>query len=245
MKGMIKAEWLKLRTTRAFYGLIAGGAGVAALGGFSTIASAPVDSLAGPVHEQTFWVLASINIGLFALILGIRAYTEEYRHRTIVHTLFADPHRRRSALAKAVVSALAAAVLASVAVAVAVLVASVTASAKGGDLALAGSDAGAIAGLVGAAALWAILGVGVGALIRNQVAAIVGGLLWVLVIENLGSGFLGDAASYLPGQSAHSLAQASEMGDLLALPVATAVLGGYAFVGWAAGVTMIRRRDIV
>src|SRR5919106_5891653 len=105
-------------TTRAYYGLIAGAAGVAALGGFSTVASARVESLSGPVHEQTFWVLASINIGLFALIVGIRAYTEEYRHRTIVHTLFADPNRRRSAVAKAVASAGAAVIPAGVPVAV-------------------------------------------------------------------------------------------------------------------------------
>ena len=241
---MLKAEWLKLRTTRAFYGLIAGAAGVAALGAFSTVASARVDSLSGPVHEQTFWVLASINIGLFALIVGIRAYTEEYRHRTIVHTLFADPNRRRSAVAKAVTSAGAAVILAGVAVAVMLAVALAMASAKGGNLNLAASDAGAIAGLLGAAALWAVLGVGVGALIRHQVAAIVGGLVWVLVIENLGAGFLGDGGSYLPGQAAHALARASEVGDLLAVPLATTVLAGYGLILWSAGLAATRRRDV-
>jgi len=244
MKGMLRAEWLKLRTTRAFYGLIAGAVGVAALGGFSTVASAQAKSLSGPLHEQTFWVLASINIGLFALILGIRAYTEEYRHRTIVHTLFADPRRRRSAAAKAVVSALAAMVLAAVAVAAMIGIALLMASAKGGAIAPDSSDVAAVGGLLGASALWAALGVGFGALVRHQVPAIVGGLVWILVIENLGAGFLGSGGSYLPGQTAHSLARATEMGDLLAVPVAAAVLGGYALLLWAAGVAATRRRDI-
>lgn len=241
---MLRAEWLKLQTTRAFYGLIAGAVGVAGLGAFSTVASAQAESLSGPIHQQTFWVLASINIGLFALILGIRAYTEEYRHRTIVHTLFADPRRRRSAVAKAVASAAGAVLLAAVATAIMIGVALGMASAKGGTLAPDASDFGAVAGLVGAAALWAVLGVGVGALVRHQVAAIVGGLVWVLVIENLGAGFLGAAASFLPGQTAHSLARASEAGDLLAVPVAAAVFAGYALALWAAGVTATRRRDV-
>jgi ABC-2 type transport system permease protein len=155
VRGMFEAEWLKLRTTRAFYGLIAGAAGVAALGAFSTVASAKVDSLTGPLHEQTFWVLASVNIGLFALILGIRSYTEEYRHGTIVHTLFADPHRRRSAAAKAAISAGAAAVLAAVATVVMIGIALAMAAAKGGNLALGAADIGAFGGLLGASALWA------------------------------------------------------------------------------------------
>lgn len=244
MKGMLAAEWLKLRTTRSYYGLIAGAVGVAALGAFSTVASARVDALSGPLHAQTFWVLASMNVGLFALILGIRSYTEEYRHRTIVHTLFADPHRRRSAVAKAVVSALAAALLAAVAAIVMIAAAIGMASAKGGSLGVEGSDAGAFVGLLGAAALWAILGVGVGALVRHQVAAIVGGLVWVLVIENLGTGFLGDAGSYLPGQAAHALARATEVADLLTVPLATAALATVTLLLWAAGLTMTRRRDV-
>jgi ABC-2 type transport system permease protein len=244
VKGMLKAEWLKLLTTRAFLGLIAGAVGVAGLGAFSTVASTGVDSLSGPLHEQTFWVLSSINIGLFALIVGIRAYTEEYRHRTIVHTLFADPHRRRSAVAKALVSALAAVILTAVAMTVTIGIVLAMASVKGGNLAPDASDAGAIVGLLGASALWAVLGVGIGALVRHQVAAIVGGLVWVLVIENMGAGFLGQAGSYLPGQTAHSLARATEIGDLVAVPMAADVLGGYALLSWAAGVAATRRRDV-
>lgn len=244
MTRVLKAEWLKLRTTRAFYGLIAGAAVVAALGAFSTIASASVESLRGPLHDQTMWVLASLNIGLFALILGIRSYTEEYRHRTIVHTLFADPDRRRSAAGKAIVSAFAAVLLTAIATAAMVAVGLALGAAKGGNLQPDTSDVAAAAGLLGAAAMWGVLGVGIGALIRHQVAAIVGGLVWMLVIENLGAGFLGDASSYLPGQSAHSLARAGEVGDLLAVPVAAGVLGTYAVILWAAGMIATRRRDV-
>lgn len=244
MRGMLKAEWLKLVTTRAYYGLVLGAVGVAALGSVSTVASANVEALSGPLHTQQFWILASINVGLFALIVGIRSYTDEFRHRTIVHTLFADPRRRASAVAKALVTAGAAMVLATAAAVVMVGVALAVSSLKGGNLSPDGSDVGALAGLVLASGLWSVLGVGVGAVVRQQVPAIVGALVWVLVIENLGGGFLGDAGMYLPGQSAHALAQA-DMGDLLAVPVGATVLAAYAVAAWMLGVTTIRRRDVV
>ncbi|MDQ3963850.1 MAG: hypothetical protein M3277_08075 [Actinomycetota bacterium] len=243
MRATLNAEWLKLRTTRAYAGLIAGAVGVAALGAFSTVASAPVHSLSGPVHSQTFWMLASINIGLFALIVGIRSYTEEFRHRTVVHTLFADPARIRSAIAKAIVAAAAAALLATIAAAGMTLVGLAMASAKGGNLSLAASDVEAFAGFLLATGLWAIVGVGIGALVRHQVPAIVGALVWVLVIENLGAAFLGAAGRYLPGQSAHALAGA-DLPDLLAPTVGAAVLATYAAVLWMAGAAAMRQRDV-
>lgn len=118
------------------------------------------------------------------------------------------------------------------------------ATAKGGELQPSSADVGAAAGLLLASALWAVLGVGVGALIRHQVAAIVGGLLWMLVVENLGAGFLGDAGSWLPGRAAYGMARAVEAGDLLDLPAAAALLSLYAFSFWAAGVVATRHRDV-
>lgn len=243
MRAMLKAESLKLRTTRGFAGLVAGASGVAALGAFSTVTSAPVEALTGPLHQQTFWMVASINVGLFALIVGIRSYTEEFRHRTVVHTLFADPARVRSAVAKALVAAAAAAILASIAAATMSVVGLGLASAKGGNLTLAAADARAFAGFLLASALWAVAGVGIGSLVRHQVPAIVGALVWVLVIENLGAAFLGDAAAYLPGQSAHALARA-DVPDLLAPGLGAVVLAGYAAILWMGGAAAIRHRDV-
>lgn len=243
MTSMLKAEWLKLRTTRSFFGLIVGALGVAALGALSTTGSAEPETLKGPLHGQSFWVLASVNIGLFALVLGIRSYTEEYRHRTIVHTFFADPQRRRSAIAKATISALAALLLATLAASAMSAAAIALASAKGGGLDPASSDVSAAVGLLVGSALWAVLGVGIGALVRHQVAAIVGGILWVLVIENLGSALLGDAGRFLPGQAAYAFARA-DMSDLLTPAAGAVVLAIYAGSIWACGVLASRRRDL-
>lgn len=244
MTRSFRAELLKLFTTRAIYGMLAGVVAVVLLTTASTVMSADASALAGPVRAQVAYLLVSINVGLFSLILGMRTMSDDVRHGAIVQAFLADPRRRRTVLAKAVVGALAAAGLAAIAWGLLVAVALPLADVKGGSLALTAGDAGAAAGFLAANALWAVVGVGVAAVVPHQVPAIVGGVVWVLVIENLGSGFLGEAGRYLPGQAAYAAGLALD-GDA-ALPAATAalVLAAYAAVALLAGVGAVRRRDI-
>lgn len=244
MHRSLRAELLKLVTTRATYGLILGAIAVVTLTVGSTIASAKGTSLSGALHDQVFFLLASINVGLFSLIVGMRVVTDEYRNSTIVHSFLSDPGRNRTLVAKGLASALAASVIAVASLIVLIAIALPLASAKGGTLALEGSDASAFAGFVFSNALWAIIGVGVGATIRHQVAAIVGGLVWVLVIENLGSGFLGDVGSYLPGQAAYALGNALDTATALQPSTAATVMVIYALVASLLGIAVTRIRDV-
>jgi len=244
MHRSLRAELLKLVTTKATYGLILGAAAVVALTVASTIASSKSASLSGALHDQVFFLLTSINVGLFSLILGMRVVTDEYRNRTIVHSFLSDPGRNRTLAAKALASALAASVIAVASLIVMIAIALPLASAKGGTLALEGSDASAFGGFLLSNALWAVIGVGVGATIRHQVAAIVGGLVWVLVIENLGSGFLGDMGSYLPGQAAYALGNALDTAAALQPPAAATVMAIYALFAWLLGIAVTRVRDV-
>ena len=105
-------------------------------------------------------------------------------------------------------------------------------------------DVAALGGAVVAGGLWAAIGTAVGAMVRHQVAAVVGALVWVLLLENLGAGLFGDAGRFLPGQAAHGLAQASQAGTILAPVAAAALLVAYAVV--ATGLAMLRmaRTDV-
>jgi ABC-2 type transport system permease protein len=244
MHRSLRAELLKLVTTRATYGLLLGAVAVVAVSVGSTIASAKGPSLSGPVHEQVFFLLASINVGLFSLILGIRVVTDEYRNSTIVHSFLTDPGRGRTLVAKALAAALAASMVAVASLIALIAVALPLASAKGGTLTIEGSDALASAGFLLSNALWAIIGVGVGAAIRHQVAAIVGGLVWVLLIENLGSGFLGDMGAYLPGQAAYALGHALDSTTALQASTAGIVMAIYALIASLLGVAVTRARDV-
>ncbi len=112
MRALVKAELIRLTTTRTAMGLLGGAAAVTMLGAFSTIMSADPADLAAPLHQQHLFLLASINLSLFALVLGIRGVTDEFRHGSIVPTMLLEPIRRRVLWGKAVTLAAAGALLA-------------------------------------------------------------------------------------------------------------------------------------
>jgi ABC-2 type transport system ATP-binding protein len=209
MSGLLKAESVKALTTRAFFGLILGAAGVAVLGAFSVIMSGQGSRLTGPIHDQTHFLLASINISLFAVVFGVRIFTDEFRHGSIIPTLLATPSRLKVVAGKVLIGFLLGFVLGIVATVTMVLISVPLTSLKGGTAEISSGDVGAVGGLALSAGLWSAIGVGLGAAIRSQVPAIVGALVWILVVENLGTGFLGDASRFLPGQAGHALANAS------------------------------------
>ena len=244
MRALLKAEFIKMTTTRTALGLVVGAAAVASLGAFSTIMSAKPEALSRPVHDQDFFMLASINLAMFALVVGIRSFTDEFRHGSIVPTLVITPDRRRVVAAKVVTSAAAGAALAAVAQVVMLTLAVVLIAAKGASSTFEARDLVAMGGLVVAGGLWGAIGVAVGALVRHQVAAVVGALVWVLLLENLGSAVLGDAGRFLPGQAAHALAQASQAGTLLQPAAAAIVLVVYAAASAAMAVVRMARTDV-
>ena len=244
MRALLRAELVKLATTRTAIGLVAGGAAVAALGAVSTIMSGQPAELDRPLQDQTFFLLASINLSLFAVVLGIRGFTDEFRHGLIVPTLLVTPSRVRVVAAKTILVAAAGAALAAVAQVVMLAVAIPLLQGKGVEPTLEPADLAAMGGLIAASALWASIGVAVGAIVRHQVAAVVGALLWVLLVENLGAGALGEASRYLPGQAGHGLATASQAGTLLAPAVGALVLGAYALLAVAVAAVRLTRSDI-
>jgi hypothetical protein len=87
-------------------------------------------------------------------------------------------------------------------------------------------------------ACYGLLGVAIGALTRNTVAAIVGGLIWIQFVE---VGILENAipsiAKWLPAGAAQALTTVQNSPDVLPQAVAAAVL-----VGWAALLVAIATR---
>ncbi len=244
MRRSLRAEVVKVVTTRTAAGLVLGATAVALLGTFSTTMSGDVAEMSVHLHEQNFFVLASIYVPLFALVLGVRAFTDEFRHGSIVPTLLVAPRRGGVLVAKAVTYAAAGAVLAAVAQAAMAAMALLLLGARGAEATVGGPDVAAMAGLVAASALWAMIGVAVGAVVRHQVAAVVGALVWVLVVENLGSALLGDAGRYLPGQAGRALAGAAQGELLLGAAVGALLLAAYTVVAGLVAAVMVTRTDV-
>jgi ABC-2 type transport system permease protein len=108
-----------------------------------------------------------------------------------------------------------------------------------GDVALV------LLGVLVGAPLYGVLGVGVGALVRNQVAAIVGALAWILVVENLVIALLPDVGRWLPGGAAAALAQlATPEGELLPAWAGGLVFLAYGVVFAVLGTRFVVDRDV-
>jgi ABC-2 type transport system permease protein len=187
-------------------------------------------------------------VGLFALIIGIVAVTNEFRHGTITPTLLTTPRREIVVLAKAIAAILVSIGFALLAFLTLAVVGSIWLAAVGADNQLADPDVlGAAAKLLLAAPIWALVGIAVGVLVQSQVAALVGTLIWIFLAETIIVAVLelldvGGLADYLPFQALDAADGTSA--NLLPYWTAVGVSLAWALVLGAAGTERLRRRDI-
>ena len=248
MTSLVRAELLKIRTTRGWWAYLIVLVGLVGIGTAAEVGSRSLPERSGLDFQFALVDLVGIA-SLLAIILGITIVTTEFRHGTITPTLLATPGRERMLAGKAIAGVLVAIFFAVVAFVVIAVVAAVWVSIDGGDLQLLDSDvaARAVKTLVGVV-LWLLLGVAIGAVVQSQVAALVGTLVWIFLVETLVVGLLSlvDAdvvAEYLPF---HALDGADGSGgdNLLGYWPALAVSCGWIVLLGAAGLVRTRRRDI-
>jgi ABC-2 type transport system permease protein len=120
--------------------------------------------------------------------------------------------------------------------------------ARGIDLRLdAGDYALFLVGGAAAAALWAVIGVGLGAVVLNQVPTVVGICAWLLFVEGL---LVGDVAAvaevgrFAPGAAAAAIT-GQDPETLLAPAVGLVLLIVYAAAAALADSLITERRDVV
>jgi ABC-2 type transport system permease protein len=246
MKPLLQAELIKLRTTRTFAGMA--GAAIAT----SLLITVLVAVLTEPTEDSVLVdVFTSDLSSFFIFLLAIIGITGEWRHRTITSSLLAAPDRLRFLTAKTLAFAAAGALL-SVAISVSVAIAgTVVLSLR--DLPL--PEAGELTAQLGrnalVAALTGGLAVGLGALVRNQVVAVVGLLLLGLLIEPMVTTLLPEVGRFgpftaLPTAVAGIPAEDAGLGevDLLAPGLAAMLMMGWIGAAFAAGYALLRGRDV-
>ena len=244
MRRLLSSELVKLRTTRTFYGLVGAELGaVLIIALLSAILSHPHPGDAYLRNLEGFGTFAQI----VAALLGILAITTEFRHGTITPTLLVVPVRTRLITAKLYASLLFGLFLGLLTSGLIAGIVLLFSSLRDFDYDATGHQVlGLVAGGGLAAALFAALGLGLGALVRNQVGGIIGLLVWMLVVEpfaGLIPAGIGDAISkYGLGGSSAALA-ATDSDRLHQLG------GGLVFLGWAVlfvvlGALVFNRRDV-
>jgi ABC-2 type transport system permease protein len=248
---LVRAEWTKLLTTRVWIGLLLGscllvGAFAALFTAFAGNDDSGIAPVGTPAYEQLA-LAVSANATILFIVLGIIGTTQEYRHRTATPTFLASPHRGRVVIAKLVAYALAAIPMALLVIAVDVLVVSLYAGAKGTAPSLSGDNLRVLGGAWAALVVYTVIGVGVGALLRNQVGAIVGALVYVFVVEGIISSIPATQGAYkwLPGGALEAMTATFNQTDLLSAWQGGLLLLGYGLVAAVLGTVLAVRRDVV
>lgn len=249
MNRLVHAELLKLRTSR---GLLANALVALAFVPISigtAILTAGKDGGGPALHtsEGVRHVLSAASSGsLIVLIIGILVVAGEFRHSTATSTFLISPDRTAVVRAKLAASAIAGTVIALAASALTLAIALPWLASRNVDVNIFGGDvAVALFGGIAATILYAFVGVGVGALIRNQTTAVVAALIWVMVVEGLLVSSVPSIGRWLPGGAAAALSAASTgRGGLLPLWGGALLFAAYGLTFAAAGARFVIRRDI-
>lgn len=197
---------------------------------------------------------------VFPLILGALAVTGEFRYQTLTPTFLAQPRRGVVLAAKLVVLAVAGAFLGVVGLVASIGLGAPILALTGVDPALDAGETWALAGrVVIAMALWAVIGVGVGALIPSQIGSIIVVLAFTQFFEPIlrfGASiweWTAQIGQFLPGAASDALVGASIFTSLGTAGAETVSLewwqGGLVLLGLAvvlsvAGFLTSWRRDV-
>lgn len=248
MTRLIRAELLKQRTTRTSLVLLVSMVGLVLL-----LIVLHTASLSTPHLSQLAGQLKVVGWGtsigaLFAALLGAMSITAEIRHGTIRPTFLANPKREQVVAAKLLATAL-------VSVGVGLLAEGLAAGLEAAGLGIRGIPVQVSAGdylqLLGggaaAAGLFAAIGLGIGALVRQQVGAVVGLATWLLLIETALIGNLPSAGKFAPGAAAGAIAgaiQTQSSSDLVAPGIGLLLLVAYGAIASIGGTVLTMRRDV-
>jgi ABC-2 type transport system permease protein len=201
----IRAELLKIRTTRTTIGLILG---MIALILFFTLLTGLLTHPSGLASKEDQRQLLSLSsfTAVFSALAGVLLVTSEYRYGTIRPTFIFNPVRSRVLTAKAVAGALAGLAFGILGEAIGWVIGYAILDGRGITVVLGTGDILllTLGGLAGAA-LWGAIGAGLGAIVHNQVGGIITLLAWGLVVDNLLFGLVPSVGRFMPTRASDAL----------------------------------------
>lgn len=253
MTALLRAELLKLRSTRLPLGLFLGTLALVAVTIAVSVPQADAQDVPLTLDDpRLLAVVVGESLGVpqvMAVLLGVLVATQEHRYGTATSTFLVEPRRTRVLVTKGLTSIIGGLAIAVVSLAFSLAVTVGLISSRGGDL-TAGTLLWQVlgAGLL-VLALYSVIGVAVGALVRNQVAAVVAVLVWMLAVEYLLLPALPSLGRWTPLGTTTALLQIGPSLDLsaslLAPPIAGLVLVGYTVAAASWALVIAPRRDVL
>jgi len=239
----VRAELLKVRSTRTTLGLVVGMILLTLLIVVLSGLLSHADGLSSKQDQLNLFGNGGVAL-IFSGLAGVLLITSEYRYGTIRPTFLFTPRRSRLLSAKLTAGLLAGLVFGAASVGLALGIGSLILSARGIRSAL---DSGEITllvvgGLAGIA-LRGAFGVGLGAIVRNQVGAVIGLLAWDFVVNGLLFGLAPSVGRFMPTTAANAL-MGLKTKHLLPPAAGGAVLLGWTAMLALAGLLLTLRRDV-
>jgi ABC-type transport system involved in multi-copper enzyme maturation permease subunit len=205
MIAQIRAELLKIRSTRTTLGLILGMVALILLLTLLTGLLTHPSGLAGKEDQRQLLSVSSLA-GVFAALAGVLLVTSEYRYGTIRPTILFNPERSHVLTAKVLAGALAGIAFGVLGEAIGWAIGYATLSGRGITVVLGGGDILLLTlGGLAAAALWGAIGAGLGAIIHNQVGAVITLLAWGLVVDSVLFGLVPSVGRLMPTRASDAL----------------------------------------
>ena len=242
----VRAEVRKLTSTKmplAFLiVLVVIGAATAIAVAFGTDMDGSKTFISTGADQQSLIAFAA-NALVIAGLFGAIALAREYGHGTVVLTFLTTPRRPEAVLAQYAAAFGAGSVLGFVGAGV--IAASVALGLTATDYGFMVSAADlaqvlAASSLAGGAG--AVLGAGIGALVRNTGGAVTGTFLVLVILPPLAVQMVGETATWVPGTLANVL---SGINNAAAVAAAIAAIAVWALVPAAIGLVAVSRRDVV
>lgn len=243
MIAQVRAERLKVRSTRTTLGLVVGMILLTLLTLLLSGLLTPADGLSSKTDQLNLLATGGVAL-IFSGLAGVLLITSEYRYGTIRPTFLFTPRRSNVLFAKLTTGLLTGLVFGAAAVGLSLGLGLLILSARGiassldrGDIALLAG--GGLAGI----SLRGAFGVGLGAIVRNQVAAVIGLLAWDFVINGLLFGLAPSVGRFMPTTAANAL-MGLKTEHLLSPAAGGAVLFGWVLTLALAGLALTLRRDV-
>lgn len=247
MTALIRAELAKLATVRTPRWVLFAQVVLLSMAASGAVVSGalPAERLAEESGLRTLLAHGGV-VAIFSLAIGVTLSAGEFRHGTAVDTFLSEPRRERMMAAKLTAGLLAGLVAGAVVAVVTVALGVAWCAAK--DVAFdwsIGWRSGV--GVLLWQALYTVIGVALGAMVRAQSVAIVAAVAWLFVAETALGQLVGSIAGWLPATAAATLGYAPD--DTLASALGSQAGGGLVLAGWtalaAAGALILTcRRDL-
>jgi ABC-2 type transport system permease protein len=237
---LLRSEWIKLFTTKTTWVML--GIGLLCEGLFAGL-------FVGLVSFQELDDIEEVITGTgllmtLMLVLGVLIITTEFRHGTASSTFLVSPRRWPVLVAKFGAALLVGLLAGLLFVLVNGGLALPLFSGRGGSLPPTGDLVEVYAGVVVSFALLCAFGLGIGAIVRNQVGAIIAAIAFFFIISGLPYLLPGNIGEYFPASALGSLHGHVEGDGTLNQVGGGLVLAAWALGLWMLGTLLVTQRDL-